>query len=443
MTVLAALLLLGCARAGSSPRGAGVDVPGVGPTAPEDAGASAPETCSVPEPSAVPAAWGHLLHAGEVAFRSYYLAENERGQSVLLQLGPAGEPMETPVPARTESVTEESATRLRFVVEGKPPRWFTVDLANPDAPAVSAAAEAPGLAHPGTLKGFASDGERALLGRYLVDYDAKPTRYHGETALHSVPDGTRASPVLPVTAWSGACRSRRCVAVASGEGLSAPFDILGIQDSGSERLGTLDAACMGWADWVDGERYVVARPVKAGLQLFSVELGSWQIATKRVPLALECPWVRQVRLGGRAGVLFGAREAELAFLPVSSRLEVGESQPLPKATYGEQAVVPLPDGALVVEQKIGHGMVHSPTDSRGVRRYHRVWSFDGRAALLRSGARGWRAEAYATLPHSGEEGDHSDGFRARPLVRPGFAAVLVDDRPSGESRLLAIGRPCR
>lgn len=439
---LIGLVLAACASGGGGAPRTLIDMPA-------DEGEDAPVTarrkitCSVADPKGVPTPYGHLSHAADVAFRSYYLAETRARQSVLLWLGPAGELSEAKLPAAPSTATREGPRRLRFLVESEPPRWFTVDLSDPDKPVVAAAAAVPGLKHEGTLKAFVSDGERALVGRYVVDYDAKPTRYYGETALFSVPEGKRTSPALAATAWSGACRARRCVAAASREGLAVPIELYGIEDSGSKLLGALDESCAGWADWVEGARWIIARPSKAGLELIAIDLGSWRVTRKRVPSLGDCPSVRQAELGGRTGVLVGQGQGGSTFYPISAELAVGEPESLPMPTYGEQTLVPMPDGALVVEQRIGHGMMHSPTDSHGVRRYFRVWSFDGRAVLLRpKPPAAWRPETYARLPHSGEEGEFSDGFRARPLVRPGFAAVLVDDMPGGNSELVHVGRPC-
>jgi len=393
----------------------------------------------VREPKAVATSLGSFVHVAELQSRSFHQAVRPDKQNVLVHLGKEGMLVETPLPARASEVARESATRLRFLADDKPPLWFTVDLSEPDAPAVGAVTPAPSLAHRGTLKAFASDGERALLGRYQVDYDAKPTRYFGETALYSVPDGKRTSPALAVTAWSAACRAKRCVAAASGEGLSVPVELHGVQDSGGQRLATLENPSGWFVSLVLGEHFVVAHPGANGLSLVAVDLATWAVTHKKV--ALRVGWMQAGELSGRSGLWLGPDQANLAFLPISAGLEVGEPESLPRSSYSQQLFAPLADGLLRVEQTIGHGMIHSPTDL-GIRRYFRVWSFEGRAGLLRPSARGWRAEPTLELPHDGDEGRHSNGPSARPLVRPGWAAVVVDDSPGGKSEVLLVGRPC-
>lgn len=436
-------VLVGCTRAGPSARPGAVDLPGA--TAEDPAEESAPAakiTCAVDQPKGSPSEWRSLLHAAEVSGRSYYLALGKKDDDVLLFLGPSGGLVAVPVPLRTDDVARESATRLRFFADAEPPRWFTADLANPDAPVISSAVPALGLKHPGTLKAFASDGARALAGRYQVDYSTKPTRYFGETALYSVPDGKRTSPAFPVTAWSAACQKGRCVAAASREGLGVPVELYGMTDSGSELLGALDDECMGFTDWQDGERWLGAHPRKAGFELYAIELPSFRLTRKLVLHGSDCPSLMHVELAGRHGVVVRSKDGAPALVPVKGDLQVGDPEALPTPLYPESTLTPTTDGALWTEQRIGHGMMHSPTDSRGIRRYFRVWSFDGRAALLSRAKRGWRAESFQVLPRSGDEGEHSDGYRARPLVRPGFAAVMVDGGRVDATELLVLGRPC-
>jgi hypothetical protein len=443
--VVGALLVFGCARRPSAPVGVGVNVPKAQGPAAEVPAAPAEQTCFEPAAKGERSGVGGVVHCEVAASRSYCVAESATRKPVIVQLGATGALVETSIPARTEHVAQESASSLRFLTDGKPPRWFTVDLSNPDLPEVSAAVEVPGLEHAGALKAFASDGARALVGRYLIDYATKPTRYYGETALYSVHDGKRIGAVVPLTAWSGVCRRGTCLAVASGEGVAAPFEVLKIGDAGFERLGQLDRNCGGFVQWVDGERWIIARPLKAGIELVAVDFGSPRLVRKRVSLTAECPEIRHAVFAGRSGVVLRTADRGSVFVPLSSQLAAGAPEALPRSDSSERSFAPLLHGALMVEQTIGGGMRHSPTDSRGIRRYYRTWSFDGRAELLRAGAgaRSWKSAGSIGLPHSGEDGEFSYGFRAHPLVRPGFAAVFVDDRPGGESEVLVVGRPCR
>lgn len=446
LSALGLALVIGtsCGPDARRPRAVGVD--GAEPVAAEagsanGAGKNLLRVCAVAGPKATNTPLGNLSHVVELASRSFYLARLANDAVSLVQLGASGELVETRLPPGASQMAREGSSRLRFFVDGKSPSWVSVDLSNPDAPSVGGLQPAPGLAHAGTLKAFVSDGERALLGRYMVDYDQQPPRYHGETALHSVPDGQRTSPVVPMTAWSGACRHKRCVAAASAEGLAVPVELIGLSDGGYQKLGRFDDAC-GWSDWVQGDRWIVALSTKAGIDLWGIDLASWKVSKRRISLDAECPKVEHIELGGRPGLLYEPQKGRSRFAPVTAALRLGAPETLPSSSFQERKVAPLPDAALWVEQTVGHGMMHSPTD-REIRRYYQVWSFDGRATLLHREPRaGWAAEKFESLPHSGEEGKFSGGFRAHPLVRPGFAAVFIDQRPAGKSELLLVGRPC-
>ncbi|MFO0565277.1 MAG: hypothetical protein U0263_06420 [Polyangiaceae bacterium] len=441
--IVAVSLLVGCGHSQRARPPPDVELPpadSVEPAPPSAPRAKLACALSEPESSAVP--WRSLLHVAELAGRSYYFASDADGRDVLLWLGTSGEPSTQPIPGRSEQVAQESATQLRFMLDGDPPRWFTLDLTRPDAPEVSSAEPVAELRHPGTPKAFASDGTRALVGRYQIDYSVTPARYFGETALHSLPDGKRTSPEFPVTAWRAACRKGRCVAAASREGIGPPIELYGMTDTGSELLDALDGECMGFAEWQEGDHWQIARPRKSGFELHSIEIESFRWKRKLIPNGRECPSLTHVELGGRHGLLVTSKGSALEFVPVRNGQDVGAAEVLPRVAYPDVALTPMTDGALLVEQKVGGGMMHSPTDSRGIRRYYHVWSFDGRAALLSQERGRWQASAWNVLPESGKEGKLSDGFRARPLVRPGFAAVLVDGGRGKASTLFTLARPC-
>lgn len=398
-------------------------------------------TCPVAEPKAVPTPLGHLLHVADVADRSYYVAERA-GRAVLVFIGPTGELQSVELPARTEHVALEPDGTLRFLVDAAAPKWFVVSLADPDGPDVGALSDAATLAAEGRVKALLSDGSRVLVSRYRIDYDVSPTRYFGETTLHSLRDGSRMGAPLPVTAWDGACLGGSCVVTASGEGTAASIDLMLVAASGARKLKELEPSCSGWASFAEGGHLILVRPTRGGVELSSAELASGK--TRSVSLALagaECPTPRAARVAGRRGVVVG-EGAKAAFMTVSGSLAVGAPEPLPEAVHGQRELVGLPDGALVVEQTASTGMRHSPTDARGVRRYYHTFSFDGRAALLRKAGGGWSLDGVVVLPHDGERGAHSRGYRAHGLVRPGYAGVLVDDRPEGKSEWLLVGRPC-
>ena len=114
-------------------------------------------------------------------------------------------------------------------------------------------------------------------------------------------------------------------------------------------------------------------------------------------------------------------------------------------TFTSQAFAPVGGGGwlLAIDYRAASGMIHGPPDADGSYEYHEIWDFSGRVGLLEldRGGGSWRWRSEAPLPHSGDSGDFSDGYRPRLLTGPGSGGVLLvgDGMPS---EYVAVVEPC-
>lgn len=119
--------------------------------------------------------------------------------------------------------------------------------------------------------------------------------------------------------------------------------------------------------------------------------------------------------------------------------EVLPSIDFPRAVYGTHS-----DGVIEVTWSGGAGMMHSPTDERGSRRYFKHWQFDGgRVTLLRRERGRWRAIDPAPLALAEAEGTFHDGYMPAILRRGAHAAVLLAPEGGSDEALFQPFRaPC-
>ncbi len=127
---------------------------------------------------------------------------------------------------------------------------------------------------------------------------------------------------------------------------------------------------------------------------------------------------------------------------VTAEGALGPLTSLPPFVHREHVLAALDDGVAFADFSADRGMIHTPTDSRGVRRYYHVWSFKGRAGFLTRGADGWSARDLVDLPASGDEGDFATGYRVHLLARPGRAAALVVGDAGLPTHLRPLRQPC-
>jgi hypothetical protein len=83
------------------------------------------------------------------------------------------------------------------------------------------------------------------------------------------------------------------------------------------------------------------------------------------------------------------------------------------------------DGVIEVSWNGGSGMMHSPTDAQGRRRYYEHWTFDrGETSLIRRERGTWTATDVVPLPIRDVHGTMHDGY-APIVLRNGLHAAVV------------------
>ncbi|MCY1054649.1 hypothetical protein [Nannocystis sp. SCPEA4] len=126
----------------------------------------------------------------------------------------------------------------------------------------------------------------------------------------------------------------------------------------------------------------------------------------------------------------GARTL-LRWDPSSSSFGAPESLPAPSGPRSLRAS--HPDGVIEVGWTGGHGMIHTPTDSQGRRRYYKQWHFDGgQIALLRHEAGGWTSVDPTPLALGPREGTFHDGYTPVVLRHGLHAGVLLAPDGGGD-----------
>lgn len=138
----------------------------------------------------------------------------------------------------------------------------------------------------------------------------------------------------------------------------------------------------------------------------------------------------------RPGLLEGVEGRRTLLRWDRARRVFGAREPLPDLGFRESALLPFADGVLEVAWTGGHSMVHTPTDSRGMRRYYQRWYFEGgEVRLLRRESDRWIAVDPAPLVVAKVEGDFHRGYS--PLVvRNGLHAAALILPEGGEAAWL-------
>lgn len=139
--------------------------------------------------------------------------------------------------------------------------------------------------------------------------------------------------------------------------------------------------------------------------------------------------------------IVGARRTLRTFERARQSFGTGDvlpEQPLPRWLHAAHA-----DGTIEVAWDGGSGMMHTPTDDRGIRRYFRHWYFkDGQVALLRREGGRWRSVDALPLPLRDAEGKMSDGYQPLVLRHGLHAAVLLTSSGGEEAWLQPFLVPC-
>ncbi|MCB9568359.1 MAG: hypothetical protein H6710_14305 [Myxococcales bacterium] len=399
-------------------------------------------TCPIRKASATRIALTSVVHLADVAGVRWLVAhagEGEAATPALVHLGADGELALTPLPFWSEDVARAGPTSLRLVdVAGK--RWLAVDLADPDAPALGEPTPLPEVAE--NPKGIGADDRIAAFSRYFRD-DARDA-YIGETFVLDPASGRRLGAPAPWTAWDLICRGGRCFGLASPNSDPSARSLIEVRAEGVVVLQELGQwNCGGATSWERDGRWLLAWSEEAGLGLASLDLASAAVRVDALKEGGQCPGPRHLRHRGDDLLVISSGQDRLLTRTITPTLEVGETRPILGLSGREQVIAAVDDGLVVADFSSGRGMIHSPTDSRGIRRYYHVWDFDGRAGLLRASDAGWTLEDVIALPESGSEGDFSTGYRVHLLTRPGRAAALVIGDGSLGSFFLPLRQPCR
>jgi hypothetical protein len=400
---------------------------------------SARASCAIQPPRVEERQLDALVHLGDHAGKTWLLAGREPSAktALLLHLDAAGRLVENELPAFTEHVSFEAPSLLHFLEYAETPRWWSVDISDRDGPKVGKAEPGPplGWAPSSAVKAFAVSAARAFVSVYRVEYGDAGTTRRGETGVFDRASGSRIGSLLPMTAWAAQCLGTRCAALASDND-SDDAQLLVFDGSSMKKTRLGSFGCAGVRNWRDGSKWVLAFGDGERLRALSVDLQTGQVreAASDV-LGRECGVIHSAQLAGRRGLLISGER----FLPVASTPRIGAPERLPGLSGRSQALAPLPDGAALADFTSESWMTHGPTDSRGMRRYHREWRFSGRAGLLRGTRGGWRLDA-GPLPGSGTEGQFSSGLDVNLLSNENFSAAIVSgERPA---RVVYLTRPC-
>ena len=435
-----AALALACGNA--SDRGDVVAPAGdvAAPSAPAPAPPKLVRTCPVHPPTPRPLQLDAVSELDPAAGKSWIVA-TRADQSVLLHLDPTGELATTPIPTWSETVAAEPAA-LRIANTLAPPQWWTLDLRDPDHPTPGPAAAIDPAAAGEYPKAFASDGTRALLAQYRVA-DAGPRRYIGSTYFLDVATGRPLTPPAAMTVWIAHCDRGRCQGYATDNATDHAV-IAGFDDAGHRILHDLGTqTCAGVTAWQQGRQWLLAWSEQGAFGVASVDLDTRDVRTARVSVpdsANQCTSLDPLTVAGHHGLLVGSGTQRSFFESLGDR-SFGPPEPLPPLEHTQLALASFGDGVLLAQYAARTGMVHGPEEN-GIREYHHVWSFTGRHDLLRRDAGAWQLEAGGPLPHDGEHGEHSDGYRVHLLTRPDHAGVLVSGGRSLASAYLPLRSAC-
>lgn len=432
------ILLAACAVTQSSPQPPDTLVPRAPTGDVPHAAPPARASCVVSPPRLQERTLASVIDLGDHAGKSWLIARRDAADKTarLVHLDRSGQLVETELPALTELAAFEPPARLHLLEYRQAPRWWSVELTDPDRPVAGVASAGPRIDWDGSsgVKAFAVSGNRAFVSVYRVKYSDTDTKRYGESAFYDRTTGERIGPLHPMTTWAAECAATRCAGIASFEGDDGELVVIEGDQVTRKPLGPF--GCRGTARWRDGDRWLVALGGDSALRVVAVDLRRGSVREVSGDLTGDrCGGIHAVRLAGRAGVLVGGK----TFIPIGSEPRIGAAERMPELSGRARDLAPLPDGAVLADFSADSWMKHGPTTADGKRYYHREWSFAGRAGLLQRRATGWSFDSASPLPESGTDGQFSRGYAIHALSNGHFGAVLM----SGEhTRLVHLSRPC-
>jgi hypothetical protein len=288
---------------------------------------------------------------------------------------------------------------------------------------------------PGTI---ASDGERAILSHAM----AAPDQTIGGHARYTI--DLRIPRVVATEqniAGDETCNASGCVRYAVERRTDAPARVTfthRAQGGSEEQLALeLNSTCPTFYAFASGEDTVYAAP------------GDPWRAVRSSPRA---PYLREVAIDptlppvpgcgstlydfpstARPGVMEGYRSPRRLLRYDAARGVFGASEELPPITEPRSARWAHTDGVIEVVWNGTEGMMHSPTDSSGRRRYFRWWRFEGgQVSLLRFERGRWAALDTTPLALANAEGRFDDAPETVVLQNGPYASVLIGAPSYGE-----------
>lgn len=403
-------------------------------------------SCAVEKPRPIEREVRAVSQVADLAGKRWLVAQTGpvgASTPALLHLGPKGQLVQTKLPTWTEDTAVELPSTLRFLVTTDKPRWWTVDVSEPDRPVVHKPVRLAGLEPGKHPKGFASDGTRALISMYRTAPAGSKPPYVGETALYQVPSGTPTTDLAPVTVWAAECLKGICYGLGTPNRVGADGELRQFRDGGHQRLKRLSGwDCAGAAQWRVGSHWLLAFPGQGVVRLLAVDLPKGRVASAKIAATSgRCSQVTWARMAGRDGIVVEDERSHF-FVSVSTALEIGSPELLPKLSDREHVIAPMADGAFLVSFTSAGGMIHGPRDPSGMVEYHNVWDFTGQAGLLYHQDAAWALVDAQPLPRAGESGEFSDGLRGQALTRPGYAMALVVGSRGEPGASVLLRQPC-
>lgn len=293
-----------------------------------------------------------------------------------------------------------------------PVRTLRVDVSNPDVPTVSETTELTGLPAAGWIDRAASDGSQFIVSMREANPDRTQGAYHTVLFRNGQPQ-QRWSEFAAATFCDGACGF-----------VSIDSDVATLTVGSHREEQSLSGACRALSFRTEEESAVlVVSPtgyVGWGImrdgRTRRIDRGEWDEPQVCNVGDAQGSWVSDeswIRWNGGPRISTASFEQRGRF---QRYLQIGDL--LTNAQFD-----------------LVSAMRHSPTDSRGRRRYFRTWELRG-ASLQHTDS-----EDVVGLPVPAAEGMGSEPSYAM-LRRDSHAAVLVAHSPSQPAQLIPIARPC-
>lgn len=420
---------------------------------PEPERAAESTSCAVVGADVEPIEFSSAVPLGEVADKRWLVTHDQASDAgSLLHLDPRGQLAVTPLPTWSEYVAVEGGRILRFLDPYPEPKWWTVDLSSPDAPKVSDPRPVEGLVAGQYPKGFASDGSRALVAMYR---QAPGTSgYIGDSALYAVPSGARVTALAPMAVWAATCDTGQCFGLASANPGTGRTDdrliLVRFADGTTATMASWSDRCVGWSQLRVGRQWLWAWSRRDSVDVHVLDVDTGRLRSlEPVPASQICSDVTLLRMSQagaeHVGLLIGQTKQLLRPMTRADdgAWTVGAPHSWPKNNEDRRQVAVMADGVLIVDASSRSGMEHGPPDANGIRWYHDTYSYSASAAFVRWRAGAWSESDRRPLPHSGEEGQFSSGYRTHVLTRPGYAMALVLGDGFTKGVRVLLRAPCR